>query len=141
MKTDQRDAPHVGNHPGSGRVRLMRFEHRHQRPITSRQFARRMIGHSVYAGLVVAGSLFIGAAGYRVFAGFSWVDSLLNSAMLLGGMGPVGDIPTTSGKLFAAAFALYAGLVFLAVAALLLGPVFHRVLHRFHFEAEQESRE
>ncbi len=120
---------------------ILRFEHRHQRPITSRQFAHRLFRHGMVAALLVGGSLVLGAAGYRIFAGFSWVNAILNSAMLLGGMGPVGDIGSTGGKLFAAAFALYAGLVFLAVAALLLGPVFHRVLHHFHFdEAPSDQR-
>lgn len=120
---------------------ILRFEHHHQRPLTGRQFARRLLGHAMYAALLVAGSLLLGAAGYRVFAGLSWVDAILNSAMLLGGMGPVGEIGSTAGKLFAAAFALYAGIVFLAVSALLLGPVFHRVLHHFHFDADRAPSE
>ena len=73
--------------------------------------------------------------GYHWIAGFTWVDSFLNACMLLGGMGPVGDLRGNGGKIFAGLFALYAGLVFLAVGALLLAPVFHRVLHRFHADA------
>ena len=88
----------------------------------------------LYAGELVLLSLLLGMAGYHWFARFSWVDSFLNSCMLLGGMGPVGDLPTDGAKIFAGAFALYAGLVFLAVTALLLTPVVHRVLHRFHWE-------
>ena len=80
-------------------------------------------------------------AGYHWIAHFSWVDSFLNACMLLGGMGPVGDtpLPNVSAKIFAGLFALYAGLVFLASAALLLTPVFHRVLHRFHWELAQRG--
>lgn len=137
MTTREPGTPRGPNGLALGRMRLMRFEHRHQRPITSRQFARRMLDHGIFAIALVIASLVIGAAGYRVFAGFSWMDSVLNAAMLLGGMGPVGEIHTTAGKVFATVFALYAGLVFLAVAALFLGPVFHRVLHRFHFEADE----
>jgi len=75
-----------------------------------------------------------GTVGYHVIAGFSWVDSFLNASMLLGGMGPVGDLPNDSAKLFASVFALYSGLLFLVAAGLMLAPVFHRVLHRFHWE-------
>lgn len=79
--------------------------------------------------------------GYHWIAGFSWVDSLLNASMLLAGMGPVGELMTTPAKLFASAFALYSGVVFLIVAGLMLPPIFHRVLHRFHWESEHEGRD
>ena len=116
----------------------MTFEHRRQ-PLVSRQrFVRRLTRYGGYALLIVGLSLAAGAAGYHWIAHFSWVDSLLNASMLLGGMGPVGDLPDDAAKLFAAGFALYSGLVFLVVAGLLLGPVFHRILHRFHWEADRE---
>ena len=89
----------------------------------------------------------LGMAGYHWIAGFSLVDSFVNACMLLGGMGPVGDLPNNAGKIFAGVFALYSGLVFLAVSILLLTPVMHRVLHRFHWEIsrreakEEEKRE
>ncbi len=88
----------------------------------------------VYAGELVLLSLLIGVAGYHWLGERTWVDSFLNACMLLGGMGPVGDLPNDRSKIFAGIYALYAGLVFLAVTALLLTPVVHRVLHRFHWE-------
>jgi len=72
--------------------------------------------------------------GYHWFESLPWVDSFLNASMLLGGMGPVDMPQTESGKLFAGFYALYAGMLFLVLAAILLAPVFHRVLHRFHLE-------
>jgi hypothetical protein len=90
-----------------------------------------------YAGVIVAVSVILGMAGYHWIARFSWVDSFLNACMLLGGMGPVGDLPNNAAKIFAGFFALYSGLVFLAVSALLLTPVIHRVLHRFHMEVSK----
>ena len=116
------------------------FEHRSQRPLSRHEFARRLARQLMYASLLLGGSVVGGMAGYHWIAGASWIDSVLNASMLLGGMGPVGDIPTSSGKLFAGFFALYAGLVFLAVAALLLGPMFHRALHVFHFESSDTER-
>jgi hypothetical protein len=98
--------------------------------------------HAGYGAVVVAFSLAVGTAGFVVLAEQRPIDAFLNAAMLLGGMGPVGDLSRASpvGKLFAAAFALYAGLVFLLVAGLLLTPTFHRVLHRFHWERERADR-
>lgn len=96
--------------------------------------------HGAYAAIVLGGSLAIGVAGYHWFAGFGWIDALLNASMLLGGMGPVGDLPNDAAKLFASAFALYSGVIFLVLAGLILAPVFHRVLHRFHWEADTQRQ-
>ena len=83
---------------------------------------------------LLAGSLAFGMVGYHDLEGLPWVDAFLNASMLLGGMGPV-DMPhTEAGKLFAGLYALYSGMLFLVLAALILAPVFHRVLHRFHLE-------
>ncbi|MEO7456993.1 MAG: hypothetical protein ABIY52_12085 [Gemmatimonadaceae bacterium] len=115
-------------------MKLRPYEHKHQRPLTRRQFAVRMLRHGWVAAMLVAASLMLGTAGYMVFAHQSLLDAFLNASMLLGGMGPVGSLEGTAGKLFAALFALYSGLVFLVVAGLMLAPVFHRVLHYFHWE-------
>jgi hypothetical protein len=110
------------------------YESRHQRPLPRATFVRRLVLHgAVSAGLVV-GSLGLGMAGYSRFEHLAWTDAFLNAAMLLGGMGPVDAPRTEAGKLFAGAYALYAGLVFLAAAALLLSPVVHRVMHKFHWD-------
>jgi hypothetical protein len=93
-----------------------------------------------WASLLIGVSLVGGVLGFHQFSGLPWVDALLNACMLLGGMGPVGNLGGTSGKLFAAGYALYAGLVFLIVAGLLVTPVFHRVLHKFHLEGKQTGK-
>jgi hypothetical protein len=97
-----------------------------------------MLRHGGYAGVLIAVSLIIGTGGYMIFAGQSVVDAFLNACMLLGGMGPIGTLDTTGAKLFASLFALYSGLVFLVVGSLLLIPMFHRVLHKFHWESSHE---
>ena len=110
------------------------YETRRQRLLPRATFARRLGLHMAAAVALLAASLGIGMFGYRELEGLSWLDAFLNTAMLLGGMGPV-DLPKTSGgKLFAGLYALYAGLVFIATAALVLSPVIHRVLHRFHWD-------
>jgi hypothetical protein len=88
---------------------------------------------------VVLGSLAIGIAGYERFERLSLTDAFLNAAMLLGGMGPVDRPGTQAGKVFAGIYALYAGLVFLVVAGIMLGPVLHRLMHKFHWDEEEAT--
>jgi hypothetical protein len=95
--------------------------------------------HGGYALELIGVSLVIGMVGYHGLARESWVDAFLDTSMLLGGMGPVGNLSTNPAKVFAGLFALYAGLVFLAVTILLLTPVFHRVLHLFHWEGSAKK--
>lgn len=110
------------------------YESRHKGLLSRRQFIGRMLLHLAWALGLLAVSLVLGIAGYRHFEHLSLLDALLNSAMLLGGMGPVNAPVTSAGKLFASAYALYAGLVFIATAAVLVTPLVHRVLHHFHWE-------
>ena len=116
------------------------YEHRTVPPLSRRAFTLRMLQHGGYALVLVAVSLFGGMCGYHWFARYTWTDAFLNTSMLLGGMGPVGELPTESAKIFAGIFALYSGLVFLIATALLLTPVLHRVMHRFHWERQSRDR-
>jgi hypothetical protein len=88
---------------------------------------------------IVAISWAIGILGYHFFEGFSWIDSTVNAAMILGGMGPVNPLTTNGGKLFASLYALFSGIVFLVAVAVLLAPLVHRFLHKFHLEFGSES--
>lgn len=115
------------------------FEHRRQPLLPRKAFFFRLLHHTGIALGIIAGSLFIGIIGYHELEGKSWIDSILNAAMILGGMGPVNQLNTSAGKLFASFYALFSGIVFLVVVALLLAPVFHRFLHRFHLEWDSES--
>lgn len=116
------------------------YEQRHERLLPARDFVRRLLRHAGLASVVIVGSLLIGVGGYVWLEGLSWVDGFLNAAMILGGMGPVATIQTTSGKIFAGLYALYSGLVFLVAAGLLLAPLFHRVMHRFHLREQEHAR-
>jgi hypothetical protein len=104
-----------------------------------KQFKRHLMTYTGYAAALLAVSLAIGVAGFHWLAGQPGLDALLNAAMLLGGQGPIGVIRGTAGKLFGAAYALYAGLVFISAAAVALAPVLHRIIHRLHLE-EAEGR-
>ena len=117
------------------------FEHKSEPLATRRVFARRMGRHALFALAFVVVSLGIGVIGYHGLEGMSFVDALLNASMILGGMGPVGDLHTVAGKLFASAYALYSGMGFLVAAAVIFAPVIHRFLHEFHLAPSGEGGE
>ena len=102
--------------------------------------AGRMVSHA--SALVPPGvaTLALGMSLYHWVEGLPWADSFLNAAMLLGGMGPVDPLKTTAGKWLAGIYALLAGVVFLVLAGVMLAPVFHHVLQRFHLDAEESGK-
>jgi hypothetical protein len=112
------------------------FESRRQPLLSRPAFLRRLSRYFAVASLLVGVSLFIGMAGYHYLEGLPWIDAFVNAAMILSGMGPLAQLQTWGGKLFAGLYALYSGLAVLIAASILLAPVLHRVLHRFHLEEE-----
>lgn len=116
----------------------VRLEHRRQPLIPLRAFARRMAAFLGSALAIVAVALGIGMWGYHRYEGMSWLDAFLNAAMILGGMGPVDVLHSQAGKLFAGFYALLCGLVFIGIAGLVMAPLVHRLLHRFHVGDEEE---
>lgn len=115
------------------------FEHYRQPIITRRAFVKRLLRHFGLASALVASSLGIGIIGYHTLGGMSWVDSLLNASMILGGMGPVNTLSSDGAKIFASFYALFSGMIFLVAASVLLAPVVHRFLHRFHRETDSKK--
>ncbi|HUH97640.1 MAG TPA: hypothetical protein VLZ89_09800 [Anaerolineales bacterium] len=110
---------------------------RHKQPLASRRvFVRRVVRNGLLGGAMILIALTIGVLGYHFFEGLSWIDSLLNASMILGGMGPVNALQTTAGKLFASFYALFSGVVFIAAMGVLAAPIFHRFLHHFHLADE-----
>jgi hypothetical protein len=108
------------------------FEH-HSHPLLPRRaFLGRMAGAVGLALALTSVSLMAGMAGYHFFERFSWIDSFLNAAMILGGMGEIDPIKTDAGKIFASCYALYSGLWLVASMGIILSPVLHRMMHRFH---------
>ena len=112
------------------------YEPRHKPPISNLQFLQRIFFHAAASACILAFSLVIGIAGYEHFEHLPWRDAFMNAAMLLGGMGPVNSPMTDGGKIFAGLYALYCGLVFLIVVAIIITPVVHRVMHKFHWDNE-----
>jgi hypothetical protein len=98
------------------------------------RFFRRMALSALLAFGIVFGALFAGILGYHLIAALGWIDAILNASMILTGMGPVDPMTTTSAKLFASAYALFSGVVFLSAVGIVLAPIFHRILHKFHMD-------
>jgi hypothetical protein len=117
----------------------LRYEHFRQPLISRAEFLLRIAWHVLVALGIVLVSLAIGIVGYHEFEGLSWIDATVNAAMILGGMGPMNPLNTNAGKLFASFYALFSGIVFLVAIAVLLAPVVHRFLHRFHIGFDSES--
>ncbi len=109
-------------------------------PLAARKrFAIRLLKGVGIASAVLVFSLGIGIAGYRQFGHLGWVDSLYNASMILTGMGPVTPMTDAPGKIFASFYALFSGIAFLSSVGVLIAPIVHRFMHRFHLELDEES--
>ncbi len=112
------------------------FEQKQEKLAPFSVFIRRLSLSFLIAFALIAIALTIGIIGYHFIAGFDFVDSLLEASMILGGMGPVNQLPNNGAKIFASAYALFSGLVFIAVLGIVLAPITHRMLHKFHIDEE-----
>ena len=110
------------------------FEHHKQPLLSAREFFWRVGRFAAWALFLLAISWLIGILGYKILENMSWIDSALNAAMILGGMGPVNELHTTAGKLFASFYALFSGVIFLISIGVFLAPVIHRLMHQFHIQ-------
>lgn len=119
---------------------MLRFERKHERLAPLTVFIRRLLSSLGLGASMIVVALAVGIVGYHWIAGFGWIDSLLEASMILGGMGPVNPLSTNKAKLFASAYALFSGLVFIAIMGVVLAPVIHRILHSFHLEVQRESK-
>lgn len=114
------------------RKRVLIFEHRRDALLPPHLFLRRVARNTgLSAGFIIV-ALAVGMVGYHGTEGLSWLDAFLNASMILTGMGPVNEVHTVAGKLFAGCYALFSGVAFLTAVAVLFAPLFHRFLHRFH---------
>lgn len=110
------------------------YEH-HKQPLASKAtFYQRILKNILIALVIMAVCLVIGIAGYHYWGKASWIDSLHNASMILGGMGPVIDMPTPNAKIFSSAYALFSGVIFITNVGVILAPALHRIFHRLHVE-------
>jgi hypothetical protein len=117
-------------------LRISGFERRRQAVISGRKFLVRILKAIGLWMILTLASLAIGIAGYAKFEGMSFVDAYVNAAMILSGMGPMGELKTTAGKVFAGSYAIFPGLIIVIATGFILAPISHRVLHRFHVETK-----
>jgi hypothetical protein len=112
-----------------------RFESKSERPLRRATFAWRLVVHIFYAACLLSLSLAAGMFGYAHFENMAAIDAFLNASMILSGMGPITSPSTPGGKLFAGCYAIYSGLLFVVSVGLILTPVAHRILHKFHADS------
>jgi len=115
----------------------MAYERKHQKLISKSRFYVRILEHLVVAIGLVFISIGGGAIGYHFIEGLSWIDSIYNASMILTGMGPVSILHKDISKIFAALYAIYGGIVLLAITGIILAPLAHRLLHLFHLREEE----
>lgn len=110
------------------------YEQRRDKLLPWPRFIKRMAISALFAAAIVSVALAAGVLGYHSLCGLRWIDAVLNASMILTGMGPVDAMTTNAAKLFASAYALFSGVVFLSAVGVVLAPIFHRVLHKFHLD-------
>ncbi len=115
------------------------FERYHEPLLARKKFYRRLLFSTFLGVLAIAVAQFIGMLGYHFTEHMSWVDSFVNAAMILSGMGPVTSLHTTAGKLFAGFYALFSGLSFILVIGLIFTPLVHRFFHTLHLPSDKEA--
>ncbi len=108
------------------------FEKKHHKPAPQHVFKMRLARHAMLAVIIIAIAILVGMTGYMYLGEMNAVDAFLNAAMILSGMGPVGDLPNDAAKIFAGIYAIFCGILLIGIAGLVLAPVFHRMLHIFH---------
>ena len=123
-----------------GKIESAMYEHRSKPLLPIRKFYHRLARNAALGSAVVTGSLLIGMAGYHVFENMGWIDAFVNASMILSGMGPVGELKTSAGKIFAGCYALFSGVAFLTSVGVVFAPIFHRFLHKFHMQLAEESK-
>jgi hypothetical protein len=123
--------------PSRQKHAVLGFEHRHE-PLAPLSVLRWRLARSAMTAFVVLGLwLAVGTVLYHWLGGLGWIDSIYNASMIAGGMGPVDPIHSVAAKLFASAYAVLSGALLLVGVSILLTPLFHRVLHEFHVEADE----
>lgn len=115
-------------------MKVLDFEPRHAPLATRAKFRARVFGATLASQALVAVTLAVGMVGFHSIEDLGWLDAFHQAAMLLSGMGPVATMATPAGKLFDGVYALFCGIVLLAVTAILFAPIIHRIMHRFHVE-------
>ena len=117
------------------------FEKRHEQLLPAPEFRRRVLRFATLALGITLAWWMVGILGYHFLGNLPWIDSTLNAAMIVGGMGPVDPLTSDIAKLFASVYAIASGIVFIGATGLLFSPIIHRVYHHFHLDVEPDSED
>jgi hypothetical protein len=117
------------------------FEHRSNPLLPRRLFFVRFAQNAAIGLILIGVALGIGMVGYHSLESMGWIDSFANASMILSGMGPLGELKTSAGKIFAGCYALFSGVAFLTSFGVIFAPVFHRFLHKFHLESAKAAKD
>jgi hypothetical protein len=115
---------------------FLTYERRQDQLAPRSVFIKRVIASLLVALCLIVIALATGIVGYHLLAGLGWIDSLLEASMILGGMGPVHELRDDASKVFASIYALFSGVVFIALMGIMLSPVAHRIMHKFHVDED-----
>jgi hypothetical protein len=119
---------------------VFHYEKRHQRLAPPSVLFERLGRNATLALGMIAASLAAGMAGYMYFEKLALIDAFLNAAMILAGMGPVATMQTSGGKIFAGLYAIYSGVFIIAATAVIMAPLIHRLLHKFHLADDDSGK-
>jgi hypothetical protein len=115
------------------------FERRNDPLLPKEQFAQRQLRFVGCAVILLGVSWLVGIIQYHLLEKMNWWDAILNASMILGGMGPVTELHTPGGKLFASLYAIYCGAILLIAIGIIVAPAAHRLLHIFHIESDSDN--
>ncbi len=118
---------------------IPRFEHRKQPLLPRTVYIRRLLYAGFFTASVLTVWIILGMLGYHFLGRLGWIDSFLNTAMIVGGMGPVDTLRSSASKIFAGFYAILSGVIFLSAFAIVAAPIFHRFLHKFHLEVDEKT--
>lgn len=116
---------------------MLTFEKKHEKLAKTNVFAWRLVQNATVGFIIMAISLAIGMLGYSYYENMTWIDAYENASMILSGMGPVHELKTNAGKIFAGTYALFSGIIFLVFMAIIFAPIFHRFFHEFHLKDDK----
>ena len=115
------------------------FEHHKDKLLPRREFLHRLSKSMAVGFVLILFSLSIGMAGYHFLGDLAWIDAFLDAAMILSGMGPLSQLHNDAAKIFAGCYAIYCGIALIATTGVMLAPVIHRGLHKFHLEWDRKE--
>lgn len=138
MSPDRVPDERVSSEPAR-HVSFFRFEPHHAPLLPRGEFLGRLLRNTALAFAMIVISLGLGMVGYHAYVGVDWTDAFLNASMILTGMGEITPLETSGAKIFAGFYALFSGVAFLTIIGVLVAPVVHRFMHRFHLALDEDA--